>query len=826
MPIYNPPQTEAKWQKRWRENELYRTDLHDSTRPKYYNLVMFPYPSGDKLHIGHWYNFAPADSWGRYMRMKGFNVFQPQGYDSFGLPAENYAIKTGVHPTVSIANNIEYMRKQLREMGAMWDFEKEVVTSDPAYYKWTQWVFLQLYKKGLAFRKKSPVNWCPSCQTVLANEQVAEGQCERCKHEVTKKDLTQWFLSIRKYAERLLDFKDLDWPERTKIMQTNWIGRSTGSEIEFDICDSGGKPTNEKIKVFTTRIDTLFGCSYVVLAPEHPLVERITSPEHRKNIEDYIEKTRRETEIVRTSLDREKTGVQTGAYAINPVNGKVVPVWIADYVLFSYGTGAVMAVPAHDDRDYAFAKKYDLQVIPVIAPAGHLSKAKPHEKAEEIESSLEKKTEKLLKDAAFTDDGLLINSGEFYGLTSAVARQKITESLKEKGKADFNINYKLHEWLISRQRYWGAPIPIIYCEKCGEVPVPEADLPVELPKDVDFTPKGDGKSPLNTVPSFVNTKCPECGGKATREVDTMDTFVDSSWYFLRYPSAKLANSPFDKKLTKQWLPVDMYIGGPEHACMHLLYARFINMVLHDLGHIDFEEPFKKLVHQGMITKDGAKMSKSKGNVVSPDSFVEKYGSDVFRMYLMFMGPFSDGGDWNDKGITGIARFVEKFYVTATGKDLLTDKDTLYRALNKTIKKVTEDIEAFHFNTAIASLMEFLNTTSKTGTDAHSRRAVTLLIAPLAPHLAEEIWESIGEKKSIFEALWPEYDTALIADKILKLAVQVNGKLRGQIEVPADSANEEILALARREENTAKYLSEGEVIKELYIPGKLVSFVVK
>jgi leucyl-tRNA synthetase len=822
MPTYNPPETEAKWQKRWHEKKLYETDLEDFTKPKFYNLVMFPYPSGDKLHIGHWYNFAPADSWGRYMRMKGYNVFEPQGYDSFGLPAENYAIKNGVHPTISIAQNIKYMRRQLHAMGAMWDFEKEVVTSDPAYYQWTQWVFLQLYKKGLAFRKTAPVNWCPSCQTVLANEQVEDGHCERCKHEVTKKDLTQWFFDIRKYAERLLDFKDLNWPQRTKLMQTNWIGRSEGSEIDFEICDAEGKAlenaAGEKIKVFTTRIDTLSGCTYVVLAPEHPLVAKIVSKKHKVNAQEYVEKTRRESEIARTSLEREKTGVETGAFAVNPVNGKIIPVWIADYVLFSYGTGAVMAVPAHDDRDYAFAKKYDLEIIGVIAPAG-ISLGKP---ADHPANELKK----ILREAAFTDDGVLIESGEFDGLTSEEARKKMTAHLKKQKKADFNINYKLHDWLISRQRYWGAPIPIIYCDKCGEVPVPEEDLPVELPKDVDFTPKGDGKSPLNTVPSFVNTKCPECGGKAQREVDTMDTFVDSSWYFLRYPSAKLADKPFDKKLTKHWLPVDMYIGGPEHACMHLLYARFINMVLYDLGHIDFDEPFKRLIHQGMITKDGVKMSKSKGNVVSPDAFVEKYGSDVFRMYLMFMGPFSEGGDWNDKGITGIARFVEKFYMMTTGKDLVTDKAALDHSLHKTIKKVTQDIEAFQFNTAIAAMMEFLNTAAKTGMDKQSQEILTLLIAPLAPHLAEEVWERSGRKFSIFDHAWPQFNPALCEDKTLHLAIQVNGKLRGQIEMPADSAKELVLAQARTEANVARYLEGKTVIKEIYVPGKLVSFVVR
>jgi leucyl-tRNA synthetase len=814
MPIYNPPQTEAKWQKLWLEKKLYKTNLADSTKPKYYNLVMFPYPSGDKLHIGHWYNYSPLDSWGRYMRMKGFNVFEPMGYDSFGLPAENYAIKNGIHPTISIANNVKFMRQQLHKMGAMWDFEKEVVTSNPEYYKWTQWVFLQLYKKGLAFRKTAPVNWCPSCQTVLANEQVVDGQCERCKHEVTKKDLTQWFFDIRKYAERLLDFKDLDWPERTKMMQTNWIGRSEGSEVVFNLCAESGK----SISVFTTRIDTLFSCAFLVLAPEHPLVMEIATDEHMENLHDYIEKAKKQTDIERGAEGREKTGVFTGAYVINPINGDKVPVWIADFVLMHYGTGAVFG-DAHDERDFEFAKKYDIPLKTTISPMSESGSGMNN-----VDEDADKKIRAL--ELCFTDDGILHDSGEFDGLTSMEARKKITESLEKTGTGKFVINYKLRDWLISRQRYWGAPIPIVYCDKCGQVPVSEEDLPVELPRDVDFTPKGDGKSPLNTVESFVNTKCPECGGKARREVDTMDTFVDSSWYFLRYPSAKMTDKAFDKNLTKHWLPVDMYIGGPEHACMHLLYARFINMVLHDLGYIDFEEPFKRLIHQGMITKDGAKMSKSKGNVVSPDSFVEKYGSDVFRMYLMFMGPFSEGGDWNDKGITGIARFVEKFYLIATGKDLISDKDALDRALNKTIKKVTEDIEAFHFNTAISAMMEFMNIAGKIGIDASAQKAMTLLIAPLAPHLAEEIWEQKGFEFSIFDATWPTYDPAMCADKIVKIAIQVNGKLRGQIEVNAGSEKDAVIEAARKEANVAKHLEGKEVLKEIYVPGKLVSFVVK
>lgn len=811
MPVYKPRDTEAKWQERWEAAKLHQTNLEDYSKPKYFNLVMFPYPSGDKLHIGHWYNFAPADSWGRYMKMKGYNVFEPQGYDSFGLPAENYAIKTGVHPTVSIAQNIDYMRQQLRKMGPMYDYSKEVVTSEPQYYQWTQWIFLQLYKKGLAYRKNAPVNWCPSCQTVLANEQVVDGRCERCKHEVTKRDLTQWFFKIRDYAERLLNFEGLDWPEKTKLMQQHWIGRSEGSEVVFELCDPEGKKTGNSVTVFTTRIDTLFGATYMVLAPEHPLVLEISTKEHRRNVEEYIEKTKKETDIARSAEDREKTGVQTGAFAINPVNGEVIPVWIGDYVLVTYGTGAVMAVPAHDERDFAFAKKYQLPIVEVIRP---------------------EKGESPLPSEAYTEPGLLTNSKKFDGLTSSEARKKITEFLMRKktggaGHAGkFVVNYKLRDWLVSRQRYWGAPIPIVYCDTCGEVPVPEDQLPVELPRDVDFTPKGDGKSPLNTVDSFVNTKCPTCNGKARREVDTMDTFVDSSWYFLRYPSARTSEKPFDTTMTKYWLPVDMYIGGPEHACMHLLYARFITMVLHDLKHIDFDEPFKRLVHQGMITKDGAKMSKSKGNVVSPDQFVDKYGSDVFRMYLMFMGPFTDGGDWNDQGITGIARFVERFYLLMRSKDLVTDKAGLDRAVHKTIKKVTEDIEHFQFNTCVAALMEFVNAAQKTGIDVLSQVQMTKLIAPLAPHLAEQIWEELGQSFSIFEHGWPTFNPDLIQESTLVLPVQVNGKIRGQIEVAIDANKDDILAVAKKDSNVSRHLEGKTLVKEIYVPGKLVSLVVK
>jgi leucyl-tRNA synthetase len=812
-------ETEKKWQKLWEERQLYNTDLEDNTRQKYYNLVMFPYPSGDKLHIGHWYNYAPPDSWGRFMRMNGYNVFEPMGYDSFGLPAENYAIKKGVHPTVSIADNIEHMRKQLRQMGPMYDYSKEVVTSNPDYYKWTQWIFLQLYKKGLAYKKRAAVNWCPSCQTVLANEQVQEGQCERCKHEVTKKDLEQWFFRIRDYAEKLLDYEGLDWPEKTKLMQQNWIGRSEGSEIVFELCDESGKRSGENVTVFTTRADTLLGATYMVLAPEHELVLKIATKGRMENVKDYIEKAKKQSDIERSAEGREKTGVFTGAYVIHPINHKTIPVWIADYVLVHYGTGAVMAVPAHDQRDYEFATKYKLPIIAVIAPdEGKFN----HDNEKKIEEDVNL----ILKERAFTGDGILINSAQFTGEKSAQARIDITRDLMKRNAGRLVINYKLRDWLISRQRYWGAPIPIINCKSCGPVTVPEEDLPVLLPKDVDFTPKGDGMSPLNTSSEFVKVKCPKCKRPAKREVDTMDTFVDSSWYFLRYPSAGLTDKPFNKAVTKKWLPVDMYIGGPEHACMHLLYARFINMVLHDMGFVDFKEPFKKLVHQGMITKDSAKMSKSKGNVVSPDEFVEKYGSDVFRMYLMFMGPFTEGGDWNDKGITGISRFTERFYAFILGNQEIKDQIGGQKILNKTIKKVTEDIKKFHFNTAIASLMEFLNTVTKTGLDRSGKEVAVQLIAPLAPHLGEELWEKLGNKFSVFDSTWPKYDASLLEEINIEIAVQINGKVRGSISIPKEATKEDVMVMAKEIENVKKYLEGAELVKEIYIPGKMVSLVIR
>ncbi|MCK4272477.1 leucine--tRNA ligase, partial [bacterium] len=613
---------EKKWQNYWEEHGLNKVDLNDERR-KLYCLVMFSYPSGEKLHTGHWYNYGPTDTWARYKRLCGFNVFEPMGYDAFGLPAENYAISHGVHPAISTTENISQIRKQLKAIGAMYDWDKEIDTSSPEYYRWTQWLFLQLYKKGLAERKKAPVNWCPSCKTVLANEQVVEGYCERCGESVTHKDLEQWFFKTTVYADRLLeDLARIDWPEKTKIMQRNWIGRSEGVEVIFRAAES-----EQKIPVFTTRPDTLFGVTYMVLAPEHALVQELTKAEHKGEVFDYVEKARRESEIQRTSTEKEKTGVFTGVYAINPINDERIPIWIADYVLLTYGTGAVMAVPAHDQRDFEFAKKFDLPIREVIRPRG----------------AGEGRT---LKEA-FVESGVMVNSADFDGLSSEEGWQGIADALEKAVIGRRCVNYKLRDWLISRQRYWGAPIPIVYCEDCGIVPVPEADLPVLLPKDVDFTPKGTEESPLATNPAFVRTACPRCGAPGRREVDTMDTFVCSSWYFMRYLSPYRSESAFDPDLVKKWCPVDQYVGGAEHAVMHLFYARFFIKALRDIGLVDFDEPFIRLFNQGTMVYRGGKMSKSKGNVIAPDEYVAELGADAVRGYLMFIGPWGLGGEWSD-----------------------------------------------------------------------------------------------------------------------------------------------------------------------------------
>ncbi len=799
MQSYNASEVEKKWQQKWRESGLHKADLANPTKPKYYNLTMFPYPSGDKLHIGHWYNYGPVDTWGRYMKMRGYEVFQPMGFDSFGLPAENYAIKTGVHPAETTRKNIDKMKEQISAIGGMYDLDLNLETSSPEYYKWTQWVFLQLYKKGLAYRKEAPVNWCPSCMTVLANEQVDDGKCERCKTQVVQKNLRQWFFKITEYADKLLDYEGLDWPEKTVLMQRHWIGRSEGNEADFRISEAAGKI----IRIFTTRFDTIYGTNFVAVAPEHPNLMDYVTEDKRAAVEAYIQESKKKNELERQMGDREKTGIFTGMHAINPMTGAEMPIYVADFVLM-YGTGALMGTPAHDERDFAFAKTMGLACPQVLVT----------EEGEKAEDDV-----KEWKDSLH-DYGTLVNSGPYTGMSTEEAMKLMTEQMEREGWGKKVVNFRLRDWLISRQRYWGAPIPIINCEKCGEVAVPDEDLPVVHPHVEDYVPKGT--SPLATVEEFVNTKCPHCGGPGKREVDTMDTFVCSSWYFLRYPDAGNAKEPWSKERVNTWMPVDMYIGGPEHACMHLLYARFIHKVMHDLGHVEAKEPFKRLVHQGMVTKDGAKMSKSKGNVVSPDEFVSKYGSDVFRMYLMFMGPFTEGGDWNDRGITGVARFVDRFYrmmqVDGTGEGL-------DGAVHQAVARASDAVLGMNFNVAIAALMELTNEALKNGLNKEQKEIVAKVLAPLAPHLAEQVWEEMGHTDSIFKESWPEADPKFLVKSTVTYAVQVNGKLRGTVELAAETTKEEALAAARAQENVAKFLT-GEVVKEIFVPGKIVGFVVK
>lgn len=823
---YNPHEIEPKWQAKWQEDKLYEVDLEDDSKPKYYFVTMYPYPSGD-LHTGHWYAEAPADAAARYLRMKGFNVLFPIGFDAFGLPAENAAIKAArrgevVHPATLTYQQIDRMVKQFSQMGAMFDWSKMVVTCDPEYYRWNQWFFIQMFKKGLAYRKESFVNWDPVDQTVLANEQVIDGRGDRSGALVERRLMSQWHFKITDYAEELLDFSGMDWPERVRLMQQNWIGRSEGAELSFKT------ETGEDVPVFTTRPDTLWGASFMVLAPEHPLVEKLTTPECKAAVEAYVSQASRMTEIERQAEGKEKTGEFIGAYAINPVNQKRIPIWIADYVMMGYGTGAIMAVPFGDQRDFEFARTFALEVIPIIRPeAGECEPAAMTE--------------------AYTGPGVLMNSGAINGTIhngekgqKSPAIAAAIAYLQEQGIGRAKVTYRLRDWLISRQRYWGTPIPIIYCDSCGIVPEKEENLPVILPTDVEFMPTG--ASPLKSHEGFSKTLCPVCGGEATRETDTMDTFMDSSWYWFRYLSPHKEDAAIDKDLAKRWTPVDAYTGGIEHAILHLMYARFFTKVMRDMGLIDHGEPFKRLRNQGIILgADNEKMSKSRGNVVNPDDLVADYGADTVRTYLMFIGPWDQGGPWNSKGIEGPSRFLGRTWTLireAARNEEIVDAPTLKevkRAVHTAIKEVTDDFENFQFNTAIAELMTLVNSLSKLKSVElvkmpewqEAIESLIKMLAPIAPHLSEELWQCTGQRRgSVHVESWPGYDESALLKDSISMAVQVNGKVRAQIEVAADASKESILLTAKTEANVAKYLENAEIMREILVPGKLVNLVLK
>ncbi|MBR6730847.1 MAG: leucine--tRNA ligase [Alphaproteobacteria bacterium] len=800
---------DEKWQAKWAKEDLYRFDESKMDK-KLYCLEMFSYPSAANLHCGHWYNYGVTDTWARFKKMQGFNVFHPQGFDAFGLPAENYAIKTGIHPKDSTNKSIKTMLEQYKNLGGSYDLSYFLSTCDEEYYKWTQWIFLKLYEKGLAYQKEAPVNWCPSCQTVLANEQVVDGKCERCKSEVSQRKMKQWFFKITEYADELLkDIDSLDWPEKTKKIQKNWIGKSTGSLLKFEI-DNG-----IELEAFTTRADTLFGLSYVVIAPEHEAVASLTKPEYKQAVEEYLAQAAKVKEIDRLSTERERTGVFTGSYATNPVNGEKVPVWVADYVIASYGTGFVMAVPAHDERDFDFASKYNLPIKRVINDKNNEPQPLP-----------------------FCEHGILADSAEFTGLSTKDAILGIVEKLSKEGKGKLTTMFRLRDWLISRQRYWGAPIPIIHCEKCGAVAVKEQDLPVKLPYNVEFRP--DGKSPLARSEEFMNTVCPKCGGKAHRDPDTMDTFVDSSWYFLRFPDNKNDKEAFNKEKINQMLPVDKYVGGQEHATMHLLYARFFTKALRDMGYLNVDEPFKSLVHQGMILgPDGQKMSKSKGNTIDPDGYIQKYGSDVLRMYLEFAFAYTEGGPWSDAGIEAIARFTKRiealFEKYEEAQDETSEMGKPEKDLNyvrhASIKAITHDVDLFQFNTSLARIMEFLNALNQYMQGPINKaflkeclESFVLVLAPFAPHFSEELWESLGHTESVFKEQWPAFDETVLANKDKVIVVQVNGKVRAKLEVSPDTDKATIEQMALKE--VTSYTDGHEILKTIYVPNKLVSIVIK
>ena len=800
---YNHKAIEKKWRQKWEENPV---NVDDGKKPKYYCLDMFPYPSGNGLHVGHWRGYVISDVWSRYKMMQGYYLIHPMGWDAFGLPAENYAIKTGQHPAISTAKNISNIKRQINEIAAIYDWDREVNTTDPDFYKWTQWIFVKMFKEGLAYEKEFPINWCPSCKTGLANEEVVNGCCERCGTPVTKKNLRQWMLRITKYADRLLnDLDKLEWPEKVKKMQTEWIGKSYGAEVDFPV---EGK--DEKITVYTTRPDTLHGATFMVLAPEHKLAAGLATPDQKEAVDAYIYAASMKSNVDRMQ-DKEKTGVFTGSYATNPLNGAKVPIWLSDYVLADYGTGAIMCVPAHDDRDFEFAKKFDIPIIQVIAKDG-------------------KAIENMTK--AYTEaSGTMINSGDWNGMESAVLKKEAPHIIEKMGIGRKTVNYKLRDWVFSRQRYWGEPIPIVHCPKCGNVPVPEEELPLRLPDVESYEPTGTGESPLAAIEDWVNCKCPKCGAAAKRETNTMPQWAGSSWYFLRYVDPHNDNELVSKENADKYLPVDMYIGGVEHAVLHLLYSRFYTKFLYDIGVIDFDEPFHKLFNQGMITgKNGIKMSKSKGNVISPDDLVRDYGCDSLRMYELFVGPPELDAEWDDRGIEGVYRFLSRFWnlvMDNKDKNIKASKEMI-KARHKMIHMITTRLEGFSLNTVISGFMECNNNLiaiakKEGGMDKETLEAAVLLLAPFAPHMGEELWEELGHTDSVFHHEWPAHDEEAMKDDEVEIPVQVNGKTKAVISIPVDISKED--AIAKAKEVLGDKLS-GNIIKEIYVPKKIVNIVAK
>lgn len=800
---YNHKEIEKKWRHNWDVTPINK----DTTKPKYYCLDMFPYPSGSGLHVGHWRGYVISDVWSRYKMLHGYHIIHPMGWDAFGLPAENYAIKMKTHPAISTAANIANIKRQINEIASLYDWDMEVNTTDPKFYKWTQWIFVQMFKKGLAYEKEMPINWCPSCKTGLANEEVVNGCCERCGAEVTKKNLKQWMLKITAYADRLLaDLDKLDWPEKVKKMQADWIGKSYGAEVDFKLENS-----DEKITVYTTRPDTLYGATFMVLAPEHAMAKSLATDETRADVEEYIQMAANKSSVDRLQ-GKEKTGVFTGSYAINPLNGAKVPIWLSDYVLADYGTGAIMCVPAHDDRDFAFATKFNIPIIQVIAKDG-----------KEIENMTEAYTEAV---------GTMINSGEWNGMESSVLKKEAPHIIEEKGFGRATVNYKLRDWVFSRQRYWGEPIPIVHCPDCGAVPVPEEQLPLLLPDVESYEPTGTGESPLAAIDEWVNTTCPCCGKPAKRETNTMPQWAGSSWYFLRYIDNKNDKELVSREKADKYLPVDMYIGGVEHAVLHLLYSRFYTKFLHDIGVVDFDEPFKKLFNQGMITgKNGIKMSKSKGNVVSPDDLVRDYGCDSLRLYEMFVGPPELDSEWDERGIDGVYRFITRFWKLAVDSIEANVEPTkeMIKLRHQMVHTITRRLEDFSLNTVVSGFMEFNNkfielAKKEGGIDKETIQTFVTLLAPFAPHIGEELWERLGNTGSVFENnKWPEADEELMKDDEIQVPVQINGKTKVVISVPADISKDD--AIAQGKEALGDKLT-GNIVKEIYVPGRIINIVAK